>query len=282
MAIRRRGLAQTVVGVGKPEDDLQTAVRLGAIDTAGQTGREAVRDADLVVLALPLSSYEPQLRDWAQVLAQDAVVTDVGSVKGALVDVVESLLPNPASFVGAHPVAGREKSGVVAGSPDLFDGARCVLTPTPRTDAAALRKIQRLWEALGSFVSLMDPYEHDRIFGAVSHLPHMVAYTLMQTLRTLQQERGAGDDLLQFGGGSLRDTTRIAASSPELWRDVCLWNRENLLTVIEAYGRHLGALRDLIAARDAGALHSLFEVATRTREQLGVSSERHRAKDVSR
>ena len=282
MAIRRRGLAQTVVGVGKPEDDLQTAVRLGAIDTAGQTGREAVRDADLVVLALPLSSYEPQLRDWAQALAVDAVVTDVGSVKGALVDMVEALLPNPASFVGGHPIAGREKSGVAAGAPDLFDGARCVLTPTPRTDAAALRKIQRLWEALGSFVSLMDPYEHDRIFGAVSHLPHMVAYTLMQTLRTLQQERGAGDDLLQFGGGSLRDTTRIAASSPELWRDVCLWNRENLLTVIEAYGRHLGALRDLIAARDAGALYSLFEVATRTREQLGVSSERHRAKDVSR
>jgi prephenate dehydrogenase len=179
----------------------------------------------------------------------------------------EQLLPARVRFVGAHPIAGREKTGVAAGSPDLFRGARCILTPTERTDPSALRVIEGLWQEAGAIVSRLDPFLHDRVLGAVSHLPHVVAFALMNTLTSLCDRSGAEPDLFPYAGGGLRDTTRIAASSPELWRDIFLWNRNNVLEMIDVYEQQLRQLKRLIEAGDSSAIQKELERAKQAREQ---------------
>jgi prephenate dehydrogenase len=184
------------------------------------------------------------------------------------VDVSELLLPEGVSFVGAHPIAGKEKTGVAAGSEQLFMGARCILTPTPRTDAEALQKIRAMWELAGSRVLTMDPYLHDKILGAVSHLPHVVAFALMTALAELRDRELPSLDLAGHSGGGLRDTTRIAASSPEMWRDIFLWNRDNMVAMIELYERHLGRLKHLIQIGDGPGIEKELDRAKRERERL--------------
>jgi prephenate dehydrogenase len=267
MLLKRDGLADAVVGVGRRVENLKTAVELGAIDRYVSDARDGVRDADLVVLATPVDTYERHLKEWGPALKPGAIVSDVGSVKGALVQQAERLLPATVRFVGAHPIAGKEKTGVAAGSVTLFKGARCILTPTTRTDPQALAMIRALWEAAGSIVLTMDPMLHDKVLGAVSHLPHVAAFALINALTEVQQ--GTPElDLLAYSGGGLRDTTRIAASSPEMWRDIFLWNRENLVRQIEIYERHLRQLKRLIQSGDGPAIEQELERARRVREQL--------------
>jgi len=267
MVLRRKALADAVIGVGRRTENLKTAVELGAIDRYVLNPAEAVRGADLVILATPVDTYERHLTEWGAHLTAGAIVSDVGSVKGRLVERAEALLPDRVRFVGAHPIAGKEKTGVAAGSPTLFQGARCILTPTKRTDPQALRAIRALWEAAGSVVLTMDPMLHDEVLGAVSHLPHVAAFALINALSEVQQTTPALD-LLAYSGGGLRDTTRIAASSPEMWRDIFLWNRENLVRQIGVYERQLQRLKGLIAAGDGPAIEQELERAKRVRERL--------------
>jgi prephenate dehydrogenase len=173
-------------------------------------------------------------------------------------------------FVGAHPIAGKEKTGVAAGSDQLFKGARCILTPTKRTDPQALERIRQLWEETGSIVLTMDPHLHDQILGAVSHLPHIAAFALMNALADLRDHRLAALDLAGHSGGGLRDTTRIAASSPEMWRDIFLWNRDNVVSYIDEYQRALEDLKRLIKAGDAAGIEKTLERAKGEREKLSV------------
>ncbi|WP_447975338.1 prephenate dehydrogenase [Nitrospira sp. Kam-Ns4a] len=268
MVLRRQALADAVIGVGRRVENLKAAVELGAIDRYVSEAREGVRGADLVVLATPVDTYERQVRDWGETLARGAIVTDVGSVKGSLVGRVEALLPTWVRFVGAHPIAGKEKTGVAAGSPDLFRGARCIVTPTPRTDPEALRLVQELWEAAGATVISMDPLVHDRVLGAVSHLPHVAAFSLMTALDEVRRSLAPDLDVLAFSGGGLRDTTRIAASSPEMWRDICLWNRGNLVQLIEIYESHLRHLKQLIRDGDGTGIEKELERARQVRLEL--------------
>lgn len=268
MVLKQRGLADGVVGIGRRIENLKTAVTLGAIDRYVSDPVTGVEGSDLVVLATPVDTYERHLKEWAPRLRSGTIVTDVGSVKGDLVACAESLMPASVRFVGAHPIAGREKTGVAAGSVDLFRGARCILTPTPRTAPDALRTVRTLWEAAGSQVSEMDPYVHDRVLGAVSHLPHAVAFTLINALVEVRDRLVPDLDLLGYAGGGLRDTTRIAASSPEMWRDIFLWNRENLVSTIEVYERHLAQLKQLIKAGDGPGIEKELERAKQVREQL--------------
>lgn len=268
MILRRKGLADSVVGVGRRVENLKLAVELGAIDRYVVDPKEAVREADLVVLATPVDTYERHLKEWATTLRPGTIVSDVGSVKGTLVEGSERLLPKGILFVGAHPIAGKEKTGVAAGSQDLFKGARCILTPTRQTDQQALQSIRELWEATGSIVACMDPYLHDKIFGAVSHLPHVVAFALMNALREVRDHEVPELNLRAHSGGGLRDTTRIAASSPEMWRDIFLWNRENLVTLIETYERHLNQLKHLIHSADGAGIEKALEQAKQEREGL--------------
>jgi prephenate dehydrogenase len=272
MILRRKGLASSVVGVGRRIENLKTAVKLGAIDHYVLDTKEGVKDADIVVLATPVDTYERHLKEWASCLKPGAIVSDVGSVKGELVEQCERLVPAGVHFVGAHPIAGKEKTGVAAGSEDLFTGMRCILTPTKQTNAQALQRVRTLWQEVGSTVLTMDPRLHDKILGAVSHLPHVVAFALMGALIDIRTEVPSLD-LAGHSGGGLRDTTRIAASSPEMWRDIFLWNRENVVAFIEAYERSLGDLKRLIRAGDAAGIEKALERAKQEREKFPVRAQ---------
>jgi len=270
MILRRKRLADQVVGIGRRVENLKLAVELGAIDRYVADPKEGVRGADLVILATPVDTYERHLRDWAHCLAPGAIVSDVGSVKGALVERAESLMPAGVHFVGAHPIAGKEKTGVAAGSDQLFKGARCILTPTKKTDPQALQRIDALWKETGSIVLTMDPHLHDQILGAVSHLPHVAAFALITALADLRDQRLPSLDLAGHSGGGLRDTTRIAASSPEMWRDIFLWNRDNIVSFIEAYEQALQQLKLLIKTGDAAGIEKALGRAKEEREKLNL------------
>lgn len=272
MILRRKALADHVVGVGRRVENLRTAVALGAIDRYVADPQEGVRGADLVILATPVDTYERHLHEWAHCLAPGVIVSDVGSVKGTLVERSEANMPAGARFVGAHPIAGKEKTGVAAGSDQLFKGARCILTPTKRTDPAALDQVRQLWESTGSIVLTMDPHLHDQILGAVSHLPHVAAFALMNALAELRDQQVPSLDLTGHSGGGLRDTTRIAGSSPEMWRDIFLWNRDNVVSYIDRYARSLEELKQLIKAGDTAGIEKLLERAKGEREKLNSCS----------
>jgi len=269
MILRRKQLASSVVGVGRRIENLKTAVNVGAIDRYVVDSKEAVKDADLVILATPVDTYERHLKEWASCLRPGAIVTDVGSVKGELVERSERRMPAGVHFVGGHPIAGKEKTGAAAGSEDLFTGRRCILTPTQQTNPQALEQIQALWQEAGAVVLTMDPQLHDKILGAVSHLPHAAAFALMTALIEIRREVH-GLDLAGHSGGGLRDTTRIAASSPEMWRDIFLWNRENVVAWIRAYERSLGELRQLIQTGDAAGIEKMLERAKEEREKFPI------------
>ncbi len=269
MILRRKGLASNVVGVGRRVENLKTAVTVGAIDRYVVDPKEAVQDADLVILATPVDTYERHLLEWASCLKPGAIVTDVGSVKGDLVERSERHMPPGVHFVGAHPIAGKEKTGAAAGSEDLFSGRRCILTPTQRTNPEALERMQSLWQEAGAVVLTMDPHLHDKILGAVSHLPHVAAFALMNALVEIRREVPALD-LAGHSGGGLRDTTRIAASSPEMWRDIFLWNRDNVVGCIRAYERSLGELRQLIQTGDGAGVEKMLERAKEERDKFPI------------
>jgi prephenate dehydrogenase len=270
MVLRRKALADQVVGVGRRVENLRTAVDLGAIDRYVGDPKDGVRGADLVVLATPVDTYLDHLKDWAHCLAPGAIVTDVGSVKGVLVEQSEAAMPPGVHFIGAHPIAGNEKTGVAAGSDQLFRGARCILTPTRHTNLGALERVKQLWEETGSILLTMDPHLHDQILGAVSHLPHVVAFALMIALADLRDHEIPSLDLAGHSGGGLRDTTRIAASSSEMWRDIFLWNRDNLVSFIDRFERALEELKHLIKAGDAAGIEKAIERAKAEREKLNA------------
>jgi prephenate dehydrogenase len=244
-------------------------VTVGAIDRYVVDPKDAVNDADLVILATPVDTYERHLKEWASCLQPGAIVTDVGSVKGELVERAERAMPAGVHFVGGHPIAGKEKTGAAAGSEELFAGRRCILTPTKQTDFQALDRIQSLWQEAGAVVLTMDPHLHDKILGAVSHLPHVAAFALMNALIDIRAQVPELD-LAGHSGGGLRDTTRIAASSPEMWRDIFLWNRENVVDCIGAYERSLGELRELVQKGDAAGIEKILERAKKEREKFPI------------
>ena len=268
LVLKEKGLAKTVVGIGRRQANLELAVQRKAIDCFYAEPHEAVRDSDFIVLATPVDTYVSHVQQWGQHLHSGAIVSDVGSVKGQLVFDLERALPSQASFVGAHPIAGKEKSGVAHATSNLFAGARCILTPTPQTNSEALGRVRGLWEMAGSEGLSMDPMVHDWILGAVSHLPHIAAFSLMHALQDLQGSTPEGLTLLDFSGGGLRDTTRIAASSPEMWRDICLANRENLLKMVDQYIIQLQAFKQLLNDHDGSGLAKNIEQAKTLREKL--------------
>lgn len=265
LAMKKEGLAGTVLGVDRQPHQLEKAVARGAIDAYTCEPAEGIQGADLVVLATPVGRFETIIRQVTPRLSSGCIVTDVGSTKGALVGQIESMLPGAVSFVGGHPIAGKEKSGIEAASMDLFKGARCILTPTSRTNRQALEKIKNLWKEIGSEVVTMDPMDHDRVLAAISHLPHMAAYALVNTALDLLD----GDQtLVACSGGGFKDFTRIAISSPEMWRDICLLNGENILATLEAYERVLGRIKRYIQDHNGDGLYQEFERARKLREGL--------------
>lgn len=265
LAVRERGLAGEVVGFGRSEDNLTTALERGAVDRISRSAAEAARGADLIVLAVPVRSTRAVAEPLLAAAATDALVIDAGSVKGDVVRDMEDLVRAPAAFVGCHPIAGTELAGAANALRDLYDGQLCLITPTDRTEARALARARALWEGVGMRVETISPDEHDRLLAMVSHLPHVAAYALMATIDG--RHVGARDPIAYSGGG-LRDTTRIAASPAEMWRDIFLGNRTEVLRAIDEYVATLGRLRGEIAGEDAAALDADLGRARRARERL--------------
>lgn len=262
---REKGLVTEIVGVGRNRENLEKARELGVVDRFTTRLDEAVADADIVILATPVGSLLQLVKTMACNLSPGTLVTDVGSVKGRWVERIEEALGAGCHFVGGHPIAGREKSGVEAAHAKLFLGARCILTPTPKTDPAALSRIQEMWEVAGAEVVTMDPEQHDRIFAAVSHLPHVAAFALVNTLQSLDHEEKG---LIRYAAGGFKDFTRIAGSHPEMWRDICLLNRDPLLKTIEQYEATLSRIKGYIQQGDGESLMKEFALAKEVREKL--------------
>jgi prephenate dehydrogenase len=229
LALRKYGFTGGITGIGRREDNLIKAKELGIIDQYSTVPVNGIRDADLILLAAPVGQFEKIVRDIAQNIKKGAIVTDVGSVKAGIVKKLDPLMPEGVSFVGGHPIAGKECSGISAAASDLFKDARCIVTPGSNTNNEALEKIINLWNVVGAKTLLMTPEEHDLIFAAVSHLPHVIAYALVNSI--IEED----DKILHYGGKGLRDMTRIALSSEELWKDICVYNKEDILKTLRRF-----------------------------------------------
>lgn len=261
-ALRRAGKVRRVVGVGRGRANIERALELRVIDEASDDISAAVRGADIVLLAVPVQQNDRVLAKLAGTVAEETLVTDAGSTKMDYVAAVRRLLPlHLAKVIPAHPIAGAELTGVDAANPGLFVDRNVVLTPLPETHPRAADRIESMWKACGAHVSRMSPQHHDQVFSAVSHLPHMLAYTLVHMIAT----RSGAQELFSFAAGGFRDFTRIASSSPEMWRDIAAANRDALLADISSYQQQLAHLADLIRDADTEQLGTIFETARNAR-----------------
>ncbi len=264
LALRRARAVKRVVGVGRTRRNLADALKLKIIDEASRDPARAVRDADLVLLATPVGQMPAVMTAIAPHLPAHAVVTDGGSTKRDVIACARRFLGGHISrFVPAHPIAGTEKSGATAAFPELFSGKNVILTPQPETAAAATRLVRQAWEACGARVVQLEAGEHDAILAAVSHLPHVVAFALVNMLA---RRRNPGR-LFGLSAGGLRDTVRIAGSSPEMWADICVANRDALLAALEDYENELEGMRAAIESADAAELRRMFSAARGAREK---------------
>jgi cyclohexadieny/prephenate dehydrogenase len=260
-AMRRGGLAGAISGFAKSEATRSKARELGIVDTVHETAAEAVREADLVVLCVPIGAYREIAASIAKDLKPGAILTDVGSVKGAVVRDVAPHVPAGVHFIPGHPIAGTEQSGPEAGFAELFDNRWCILTPLPGSDPEAVEKLEALWRALGSHVDRMSPDHHDLALAITSHLPHLIAYNIVATAADLEEVTNS--EVIKYSAGGFRDFTRIAASDPIMWRDVFLNNKEAVLEMLGRFSEDLSALQRAIRWSDGEQLLTLF---TRARE----------------
>ena len=262
---KKKKLADRIIGFGRDEKNLKKAVELKVIDSYTQNLKEAVRDSDFILLATPVSTIIEITREMMPYLKKGTIITDAGSVKGEIVRKIDDMLPEGIFFVGAHPIAGTEKSGVEASFLDLFVGSRCVITPTEKTDPAALEKVKEVWKETGSEVIRMDVDKHDRYLAAVSHLPHAVAYALVNTVGGLdEKEKG----VLSFSGGGFRDFTRIAASHPAMWRDIFLMNKREIVDMINLFQSTLNNIKEAIIKDDSEKLEMEFKKSKEIKSKI--------------
>lgn len=263
LGLKGVGAVREVVGLGRSRAPLETAQTLGVIDSIANDWAAALDGADLVLLAMPVGQMGAVLRALTPHLAPGTVVTDGGSTKADVVAAARAALGDKiGQFVPGHPIAGAEKSGVSAARPDLYVDRRVVLTPLAENAAASVERVQCAWEACGAKVSQLSATEHDSVFAAVSHLPHLLAFALVHDFAA----RDNSEQLFSFAAGGFRDFTRIASSHPEMWRDICVANRTALLAELDAYMAELMRTRLLLARADGDGLEAMFATARARRE----------------
>jgi cyclohexadieny/prephenate dehydrogenase len=265
-AIRQHGLAATLVAVDRDVAARAEITALGLADEVTGDLVAAVRDADLVILATPVATYAEIGRIIAPALKPGAIVSDVGSVKQAVLRDLAPILPAHAHLVPGHPIAGTEKSGPGAGFASLFEGRWCILTPTPETDRSAIDAVKALWHAIGSDVEEMDADHHDKVLAITSHLPHLIAYTIVGTAVDLEDD--IQSEVVKFSASGFRDFTRIAASDPTMWRDIFLNNREAVLEMLQRLTEDLFALQRAIRWGEGDFLHERFTRARAIRRSV--------------
>ena len=259
LAIKKKGLAKEIIGIGRHEASLREASAVGAIDENTMDLKKGVNGADLIVLATPVNAIVDVLEILGKEFRRNAIVTDIGSTKSTIVERAEKVLHHSVLFVGSHPLVGSEKKGPAHANATVYEGGMCVMTPTDKTNRLAKEKIKHFWSLLGCSVKMMDPQEHDESLAYISHLPHLAAFALMKAMP---------ENCLELAPQGLKDTTRIAASDPEIWRDIALSNHRYILKAIDENVKALSAIRKAIVTRDQAALTDMFKQAKIKRERL--------------
>ncbi|WP_077728373.1 prephenate dehydrogenase/arogenate dehydrogenase family protein [Methylocaldum sp. 14B] len=264
-AARAKGLCHEIVGVDADTDNLRNALECGVIDVGFSDAKQGAANADLVMIATPVGTFDAILGALKPVWSTRAVVTDAGSTKCNVIESAERIFGEvPENFVPGHPIAGAERSGVDASTADLYQGKRVILTPLNNTSPLAIKRVERFWQAIGAKVSEMEPAHHDEVLAATSHLPHVLAFTLTYMLGKKDEQQ----EIFQYAAGGFRDFTRIASSDPKMWLDICLANRRQIVSLIHQFREELSVAAGLISRGAEDELYSLFSEARSARQRF--------------
>lgn len=268
-ALRKSNAVKQIVGYGRNQPNLEKAVELGVIDHYETDMAVAVRGADVIVLAVPVGSSEAVLQSLKPHLDPNTIITDVGSSKGAVVEAARKVFGEvPATFVPGHPIAGTEKSGVEASFAELYEKRRVILTPLDNTDKQALQVVRNMWVQTGAVVEETTVEHHDDVLAATSHLPHMLAFALVDTLAIMDDKV----EIFRFAAGGFRDFTRIASSDPQMWHDICVTNSNSIVAMLDLFMNDLEKLRNAIKSGDSDYLLQVFQRAKKARDQFSMDS----------
>ena len=278
--IRQKGLAANITGYARSEATRKRALEIGLVDRVFTSAAEAVTEADLVILCSPVGTYGALAQDIGPALMEGAIVTDVGSVKAAVVRDAGPHLPASVHFIPGHPIAGTEQSGPDSGFAELFANRWCILTPLPGSNPEALAKLTAFWKACGSNVEIMTPEHHDLVLAITSHLPHLIAYNIVSTAADLEEVTDS--EVIKFSAGGFRDFTRIAASDPTMWRDVFLNNKDAVLEMLGRFSEDLSALQRAIRWGDGEMLFNLFTRSRQIRRSIIAAGQDTAAPDFGR
>ncbi len=264
MALRKAGFCHSIIGCSRNESHLQQAKQLGVIDEYTTNPAEAVRDTDIIFLAVPLGAMQTVLCSIKDHLASHTIITDGGSAKACVKQAAEAVFGElPPHFVPGHPIAGREKSGVNAAIDSLYQNRRVILTPTETTDCNALNTVIQMWQATGAKVEQLGIEEHDQVLAATSHLPHLLAFQLVSTLAHSE----VTEDIFKYAAGGFEDFSRIASSDPVMWRDICLQNKTAILSMLDRFESGLSALKQYIEHEDGDKILTIFQKAKAARDR---------------
>ncbi len=265
LALKKAGYCETIVGCSRSAEHLQRAIDLNVIDSYTLDPKEAVKGADMILLAVPLRAIQPVLESFVDAIEADAIITDAGSAKRSVVKAVKNAFGGkiPANFVPGHPIAGREKSTVEAAVVDLYIDQKVIITPLEETSREALAKVKAMWEASGAIVETLDINQHDHVLAATSHLPHVLAYSFVNTLSKSEY----GDDVFAFTAGGFKSFSRTASSDPVMWRDICLENRDAIVKYLDDFQQDLADLSEKIKDSDGDALMKVFTHSKQTRDR---------------
>ena len=264
LALKKANAAQQIVGCSRDEAHLQKAIELGVIDSFELDPEIAAKDADIIFLSVPMRAMEKVMSSFQSVVGENTIITDGGSSKASIVAAAENVFGQvPVNFVPGHPIAGREKSGVSAAINSLYENHKVILTPLEHTNPAAVDRVCKMWETVGAHVETLEVQQHDRVLAATSHLPHVVAYAMVDTL----SKTTFVDEIFHYAAGGFRDLSRIASSDPTMWRDICLENKVAILEMVEAYQKTLEEMKSMMVSGDAEGLFKIFDHAKTTRDQ---------------
>ncbi len=265
IAIKRKKMCGKITGIDRNFENLKTAKNISAIDNYTDCLKDGIADAVLIIFATPILSTFEIAKRIVYAVKKDAVITDIGSTKGEQVYKMTELFYQHSNYIGSHPIAGMEKSGAINAVENLYEGKKCIITPTNKTEKFSVEAITRFWESIGCEVTVMDPYEHDRIMSMVSHLPHIIAYALIGSVMERQR---SGDTMLQYVGGGLMDYTRIAGSDPVMWRDIFISNSKEIIKSIDRFSGTIENLRQMILEKDFKGIRQFLDEVREIRRQI--------------
>ena len=265
-AIKEKKLSNQIVSSNRSEETNKRVVALKIVDDADADAKKMANDSDLIVIATPLSSYENVILKIKDSLKEGSILTDVGSVKENIIDLVEKFVPPNVSWIPSHPIAGTEESGPEAGSAELFKNRWCIITPSQKTKKQDIKILETFWKKIGSKVDIMDVKQHDYILSITSHIPHLIAYNIVNTSIDIQDEKDYG--IVKYSAGGLRDFTRIAASNPIMWRDIFIQNKKNTSKMINKFIKNLEDLKSAIENEDGKKLEEIFTKTRKIRKEI--------------